>query len=91
MGSELPNGLLREGFLLIGTVGGPLFAALFIGGLVVGVLQAATQINDPAVGFLPRLAIAILTLTFIGGWMLERLAVFVTSALQRMSEVGGWT
>lgn len=91
MGSELPAGLLREGFVLIGTVGGPLFVALFVGGLVVGVLQAATQINDPAVGFLPRLAIAIITLTVVGGWMLERLAQFVASALQRMAGGGGWT
>lgn len=91
MGSELPAALLREGFSLIGTVGGPLFAALFIGGLVVGVLQAATQINDPAVGFLPRLLIALGTLAFFGGWMLERMAAFVASALQRMGGVGPWT
>ena len=49
MGSELPAQLMREGLGLIATVGGPLFAALFLGGLVIGVLQAATQINDPAV------------------------------------------
>ena len=91
MGSELPAGLVREGFVLIGTVGGPLFAALFVGGLVIGVLQAATQINDAAVGFLPRLAITILSLVLIGGWMLERLALFVSSALQRMAGGGGWS
>lgn len=91
MESDLPAGLLREGFSLIATVGGPLFLALFVGGLVVGVLQAATQINDPAVGFLPRLVISLITLAFVGGWMIERLALFVTSALQRMSEAGTWS
>lgn len=91
MGSDLPAGLLREGFALIGTVGGPLFAALFVGGLVIGVLQAATQINDPAVGFVPRLLICLGTLAVAGGWMVERLAIFVTSALQRMSEAGTWS
>ncbi len=88
MGSELPTRLMGEGFVLIAAVGGPLFAALFIGGLVVGVLQAATQINDPAVGFLPRLAVTLITLALLGGWMLERLAGFVTSALQRMAGIG---
>jgi len=88
MGSELPTALLSEGFVLILTVGGPLFAALFVGGLVIGVLQAATQINDPAVGFLPRLLITLLTLALIGGWMVQRLSGFVASAMQRMAGVG---
>lgn len=91
MGSELPGGLMREGFVMIGTVGGPLFAALFVGGLVIGILQAATQINDPAVGFLPRLAICLISLALFGAWMMERLALFVGSALQRMAEAGGWS
>ena len=90
MESELPGGLLREGLALIGTVGGPLFLALFLGGLVVGVLQAATQINDPAVGFLPRLIIALVTLAFAGSWMLERLAAFVATALERMGGASLW-
>lgn len=91
MEPELPAALLREGFSLIASVGGPLFTALFAGGLVVGVLQAATQINDPAVGFLPRLIVALVTLAFAGGWMLERLAAFVASALQRMGGSTPWT
>ncbi len=85
MDQGLPAGLLREGFLLLVNVGGPLFAVLLGVGLVVGVLQAATQINDPAVGFLPRVGGALLLCWFAGGWMMERLAGFLATALTRMA------
>ncbi len=74
--------LLREGLILLLTVSGPLFAVLLIVGLVIGVLQSATQINDPAVGFLPRLAAAALTCWALGGWMVERLAQFLARSME---------
>ena len=52
----------------------------------VGTLQAATQVNDPAVGFLPRLLTAVILCVALGGWMMQRMAGFFVQALQRMSE-----
>ena len=49
-------------------------------------LQAATQINDPAVGFLPRVLAAVLVAWFAGGWAVERMAQFVAGAMQRMAQ-----
>jgi flagellar biosynthesis protein FliQ len=77
--------LFQEGLLLLGTVGGPIFAALLVGGFVIGVLQAATQINDPAVGFVPRLAASVGVAWYMGPWIAERLAAFLVTALERMS------
>lgn len=82
--SELPVALVREGLMLLATLGGPLFGALLVIGFVVGVLQAATQINDPAVGFLPRAAGALLVCWFLGGWIMERLARFFVQAMEHM-------
>ena len=45
--AEMPAGLMREGFLLLAATAGPFIGGLLVVGLVVGVLQAATQINDP--------------------------------------------
>jgi flagellar biosynthetic protein FliQ len=78
----MPGELLREGFALLFTVGTPVLGALLVTGLIVGVLQAATQINDPAVGFLPRLFACGLVCWLLGGWIVERLAAFFTHALQ---------
>jgi len=86
MSIDLPSALLREGFALLATVGGPFVGALLVVGLVVGLLQAATQINDPAVGFLPRVMVAVLVAWFAGGWAVERMAQFLAGALQRMAQ-----
>ena len=84
--NELPTALMREGFALIATVGGPYIGALMLVGLAVGVFQAATQINDPAVGFLPRLLAGVALAWVLGAWTLEHLAHFLGSSLQRMAE-----
>jgi flagellar biosynthesis protein FliQ len=86
MTAELPVGLLREGFTVLATVGGPFLGALLGVGLLIGLLQAATQINDPAVGFLPRLVTGILVAWVAGGWAMERLAGYLSLAFQRMSQ-----
>jgi flagellar biosynthetic protein FliQ len=85
MNPELPSALLREGMMILGVVGAPLFAAALVVGLTVGVLQAATQINDPATGFLPRLVAAGLVCWVAGPWMAERLSSFLASAITRMA------
>ena len=84
MSFDLPAGLVREGLALMAVAGGPLFATLLVVGLVVGVLQAATQINDPAMSFLPRLAAALLACWLLGSWMTERFAGYLFSAIERM-------
>jgi len=83
---DLPGTLTREGFLLLATTAGPIIGILLVIGLVVGVFQAATQINDPAVGFLPRFAAALLAVWIFGGWLLERYATFFSSSLNRMAQ-----
>lgn len=82
---DVPGTLTREGFLLLASTAGPVIGALLVIGLVVGIFQAATQINDPAVGFLPRFAAALLTVWIFGGWLIERYSSFFSNSVQRMS------
>lgn len=85
MPNELPASLMREGFSVLAAVGGPFVIALLVVGLLMGLLQAATQINDAAVGFLPRLLAGLLVAYFTGHWALERLANYFAAALRGMS------
>lgn len=85
MNVELPAALVREGFLLLASVAGPIFGVMLAVGLMLGVLQAATQVNDTAVGFLPRAAAAAAVLWLAGGWMMERLSGFLAQSIARMS------
>jgi flagellar biosynthesis protein FliQ len=85
LNGAVPSALMREGFVLLASTAGPLIGALLLTGLVVGIMQAATQINDPAVGFLPRLTVALAGAWAIGGWVLEKYAHYFADALQRMA------
>jgi len=85
MSTELPASLMREGFAVLTAVGGPFVVALLAVGLLVGLAQAATQINDVALGFLPRVVAGILVAYFTGHWVLERLANFFAASLRGLS------
>ncbi len=85
MTPELPGALVREALTLCAAVGGPVLAVILLVGLAVGILQAATQINDTAVGFLPRAAAAGAVVWLLGGWMMERLSGFLGQAIVRMA------
>jgi flagellar biosynthetic protein FliQ len=86
MGADLPIALLREGFTILVSVGAPFLGALLVVGLVMGVIQAATQINDSAVGFLPKLATGIGISWMFGHWAMERMAQYLVVAFDRMSQ-----
>ena len=86
MSGQLPGNLLREGLAVLASVGAPVLGAFLIMGLVVGILQSATQINDPAVGFVPRLLAGMLVVFFLGGWIMERLAKYFIFAMERIAE-----
>jgi flagellar biosynthesis protein FliQ len=48
-------------------------------------LQAATQINDAAIGFLPRILAGLLIAYFTGHFALERLSNYFAAAMRSMS------
>jgi flagellar biosynthetic protein FliQ len=86
MGNDLPISLLREGFGVLASVGAPFLIALMVVGLIVGVVQAATQINDSALSFLPKLLTGIAISWMFGSWAVERLAQYLIVAFNRMSQ-----
>jgi len=85
MNSEAISQLFREGMVLLSVVGGPLMAGLLNVGLIMGVLQSATQIQEPSVGAVPRIATVIILAVFLGPWMVERLAKFLQMSMERMA------
>ncbi len=52
-----------------------LLVALFVG-LLVGMLQAATQINENTLSFIPKLFAMVVTLFIAGPWMLNLMLTF---------------
>jgi len=52
-------------------IAAPLLLVALIAGLVIGMLQAATQINEATLSFIPKLLMLVLTLFVAGPWMLR--------------------
>lgn len=59
----------------------PVLGAMLIAGLIVGFLQAATQLQEPMIAFISKLAAAGVVLAAIGGALREKLIAFATLAL----------
>ncbi|MGE5489927.1 MAG: flagellar biosynthesis protein FliQ [Actinomycetota bacterium] len=56
-------------------------------GLVVSIFQAATQINEQTLSFLPRLLVTLLVLSLAGRWMTSSLMDFCVAIFQRAAKL----
>ncbi len=71
-----PNTVLNIGttaLVVTLTLSGPLLLAALITGVVVGAFQAATQINEMTLSFIPKLLVLALVMALAGPWMLRTL------------------
>ena len=59
----------------------PLLIAIFATGLLVSMLQAATQIQEMTLSFFPKLLALLAVLVFTGGWIIDRLVEFTRELL----------
>ncbi len=62
-------------------VAGPLLLVALVVGLVVSVFQAATQINESTLSFIPKLIGIVLALIIAGPWMLNVMMDFTRRSL----------
>jgi len=69
-------------------VGGPIVLVSMGVGLVISVIQAATQINEPTLTFVPKLLVVALILLLLGPLMVTQLTDFTQYVFQTMSQVG---
>ncbi|MFB1028446.1 MAG: flagellar biosynthesis protein FliQ, partial [Thauera sp.] len=51
-------------------VSAPLFLAALVTGLIISIFQAATQINEMTLSFVPKLVAIFVTLVLAGPWMI---------------------
>ena len=58
-------------------VAAPLFLAALVTGLIVSIFQAATQINEMTLSFVPKLVAIFLTMVLAGPWMITVLTDFM--------------
>jgi flagellar biosynthesis protein FliQ len=78
--ADLVLRVVREGLLLVLLVSAPVLLASLVVGLVVGSLQAATQIQDPSIAFVPKL-VAVCAVLLVSGPLLGAHVVRFAQAL----------
>nr|WP_314546753.1 flagellar biosynthesis protein FliQ [uncultured Massilia sp.] len=60
-----------------------------VAGVIVALFQAATQINEQTLSFLPRLLVTLLALILTGHWMAGKLMDYCVAVFQRASQLVG--
>jgi flagellar biosynthetic protein FliQ len=73
--------LLNNALWITVIVAAPILISVLVVGVFIGMLQAATQINEMTLSFIPKLIVLFLTLLFAGPWMLSTLTTYVTNLI----------
>lgn len=70
-------------------VSGPMLAAALITGLIISIFQAATQINESTLSFIPRLVAMFITLIVAGPWMLQLMVDYIRRLFESIPSLIG--
>lgn len=79
----------RQAILLLLIVSAPLMLVALVTGLIISIFQAATQINETTLSFVPKIVAIFATLIFAGPWMLEMLVDYVRRLLSSIPQIVG--
>ena len=79
----------QQGLYMLLTVAAPMLLTVMAVGLVVSIFQAATQIHEATLSFVPKIVAAVAVLAFAGPWMLSSLVDYLQRMLQAIPTVVG--
>ncbi len=68
--------IARETLTVTTMLAAPMLLCALAAGLLVGMFQAATQINEMTLSFIPKLLVLVLALLVAGPWMLQLITGF---------------
>lgn len=72
---------------LIMLLSAPMLLSALAVGLLIGMFQAATQINEMTLSFIPKLLVVGLVLAITGSWMLRTLVEFTRTLIQSLPDL----
>ena len=73
---------LAQGLYMVLLLAMPLLLVALVVGLLVGIFQAATQINEATLSFVPKLVVIFITMIVAGPWMIT----MMTDYMRRLYE-----
>jgi flagellar biosynthetic protein FliQ len=81
MDSQQAFHLGQQGLYMLLMVSAPILLSVLVVGLVVSIFQAATQINEATLSFVPKVVTAVAVLAVAGPWMLTMLVDYLQRTL----------
>ncbi len=81
--------IVRQALEVAMLAAGPLLLASLVTGLLVSIFQAATQINEMTLSFIPKLLIMFVVLVVTGPWTLQLLVDYVTRLIGSIPSLVG--
>jgi flagellar biosynthesis protein FliQ len=79
----------QQALYMLLMISAPVLLTVLVVGLVVSVFQAATQINEATLSFVPKIIAAVAVLALAGPWMLNTLVEYLQRTLQAIPTVVG--
>ncbi len=79
--------LFRNAIMITALIAGPPLLAALLVGLIVGVLQAATQVNEASISFVSKLLAVGLTFAFLGSWTVRQLVDYTGRTIASISDI----
>jgi len=79
--------LAREAIALVMILSGPLLIASLVVGLLVSIFQAATQIQEQTLTFVPKLVAILFTLLILGSWMLNTMLSYTVELFSTLGQM----
>lgn len=79
----------QQGLWILLMVSAPVLIVVLAVGLVVSIFQAATQINEATLSFVPKIVAAVVVLAVAGPWMMTTLVEYLQRTLQAIPSAVG--
>lgn len=84
MSPEFILNIAREGITTILLVSAPILAVGLAVGLIVSIFQATTQIQEPTLAFVPKIAAVLFSMLLFGGWIMRVLTSFTLTLWENL-------
>jgi flagellar biosynthetic protein FliQ len=82
MNAQMVLTMGQEALLMLLMVSAPVLAVVLLVGLVIGLFQAVTQINEATLAFVPKLIAAVAVFAIAGPWMLTMLVEYIRRTIE---------
>jgi len=84
MDSSAVIDLAREALVMVMLISMPLLLVALVVGLLVGIFQAATSINEMTLSFIPKIIAMGLAMALFGGWQINTMVDYTRAIFQRI-------